>query len=980
MKHVTPTLHLLTLCLSCLLLTLPGYGQTAGPGCTTPYYKGNYGPPLDGSVALKSSAVGPDGCIYIGSTDYPVYSIIKLDSFGSIIRTTSYTPPAILNYSPGKTILDADGNLFSVICNNYILRTDTLGNVLSSRQLSFIGPETFSFLDVGVLSNGDKVFLLSAPLGGAQDVFLVATTPDASAIRWTRYLTGNTYLYSNAAMLADGDKIILGVDFYGSNYYPNGSGILELDGGTGAVLGNEWVSQILNFSQISRYNNGYIFNGRTNDANFPSFYLRTNSQLNVLSAHYFPAYTTGYPYGYPFLFQPQADGSVYGFYSSTGPMTLFLISPEDVIQWASGLFGFYQDPITLTLGPAGIYIGTDYSATDVITGGPLSGIQLYKSSYSGYFPPCTNPSAATMSMSAYPLTAILQVLPCFDTSAFTLLGASIQQTTGPPLVGNTCTGSPGCNSLKITGNPTVCTGNGAFVGNLNSGCSVPLSWSVTDGPGTGAITINNNNAVSISFDKDGAYKVKAAFSANCTIYADSVVVHVTTTATHLSLGNDTTLCAGASLLLRAGTNFNSYAWQDGAADSNYLVTTQGQYSVTAQDFCGNAYNSSVNVSYRPPLVSPYPAALAKCLTDTLGLALPPGFDSVYFVVPAADARIRHDSVQFFNAGTSSYTLGEIDGYGCRVNSGVTVQIYPQPVLDIGGDRTICPGDSVRLDPGAGLDNYLWSTGSQSEAIWASAGGTYSVQTTTTDGCIARAAMTLANYPAPVVNLDADTVLCAGATRQLFAGDGFTSYLWNDGSSASSLIVRSTGQYWVDVTDTKGCSTADTVIIKAIVALPANFLPDDTTICQYGGKTLIPNAKFTSYLWSDGSTNPSLTVQTPGSYYLQVVDKNGCTGKDTISLTGEQCLIGCYVPNAFTPNHDGKNDVFRPLIYGDVVQYRFAVFNRWGQQVFESTQPSNGWDGTINGVPQPANTFVWYCIFQLQGQEVQTQRGSMLLIR
>jgi gliding motility-associated-like protein len=61
----------------------------------------------------------------------------------------------------------------------------------------------------------------------------------------------------------------------------------------------------------------------------------------------------------------------------------------------------------------------------------------------------------------------------------------------------------------------------------------------------------------------------------------------------------------------------------------------------------------------------------------------------------------------------------------------------------------------------------------------------------------------------------------------------------------------------------------------------------------------------------------------------------------------------YAPNAFTPNHDGKNDLFRPLIYGNVLQYKFIVYNRWGQQVFASTQLMQGWDGTVGGTLQPA---------------------------
>lgn len=974
------SLNLLILILIGLATCLQGHGQTAGPGCKPPYYEASFGPPADGSMMLNSSTVGPDGCIYIGSLYYPDYSIIKLDTFGALIRSTAYLPPGSFSYpTSGKTIIDYDGNLLSVMFNNYILKTDTLGNILSSKQLSFINPGSFTFLDVAVLSNGDKVFLLDADLGAFQYDFVVLTTPDLSSIIWTKYWGGYSYSYTNVAMLADGDKIILGFDFYNSyNYYeyPNNSGILALDGGTGAVLQQRWFSQILNFSQVSRYNNGYLFNGRIAYPSNASFYIRTDNALNVQTAYDFPSYTTGYP----FLFRPQPDGSIYGFYSSTSSMELFFISAGDVVEWASGLFGFYQIPVTMSLSPGGIFVGTDWSANDVTTnGGPLSGIELYRTSYSGYFPPCTNPTPATMSSAPFSLTPTAAIDSIRDTTALTISASSIQEVTGPTLAASTCTGTPACNSVQIAGNATLCSSNGSFTASLNNGCTVPLSWSVSDGPGTGAITINNNNAVSISFSQDGAYKLKAAFSANCTIYADSITVHVTATSAHLSLGDDTTLCSGASLILHAGNNFTSYAWQDGSTDSTLLVTAPGHYTVNTQDYCGNPYNSSVNIAYWPVLSSPYPSNLGKCLIDTLSLPLPTGFDSVYFQTPPPDGRIRNDSVQLFNLTSSTYALEVRDDHGCQIGSNITVQIYAQPSIGIGNDRTICPGDSILLDPGPGLANYQWSTGSQNQTIWATSGA-YWVQTVTADGCIDRASMELTNYPAPVARLDDDTVLCTGATRLLSPGDGFASYRWNDGSTNSTLPVGATGQYWVNVTDAQGCSTADTVTIKNIDPLPANFLPADTTICQYGSEIIKPDGVFSSYLWSDGSAGASISVKTPGLYTLQVTDKYGCSGSDSILLTGKQCLIGCYVPSAFTPDGNGKNDSFRPLLYGEVVGYKFAVFNRWGQLVFESTEPSRGWDGNIQGVPQPAGTFVWYCYYQLQGEPQQMQKGTVLLIR
>src|ERR1700722_14581841 len=225
------------------------YGQAAGPDCTKPYYFASLGAAQNSSLTLQSTAVGPDGSAYLGCVNYPTYSIIKLDSFGNMIRSTSYSPSGATNFgAAGKAIVDFDGNLFSIIYNNYILRTDTMGNVLSAKIMSLTGNASFSFLDMGMLSNGDKVFLYTGTVGGYQGEFVVVTSPDASVIEWTKYFYAYSYPYASASILADGSKIIVTVGMTGSYTLPGGSGMLVLDGGTGAVLQQSWFTQLLDFT------------------------------------------------------------------------------------------------------------------------------------------------------------------------------------------------------------------------------------------------------------------------------------------------------------------------------------------------------------------------------------------------------------------------------------------------------------------------------------------------------------------------------------------------------------------------------------------------------------------------------------------------------------------------------------------------------------------------------------------------------------
>jgi gliding motility-associated-like protein len=112
----------------------------------------------------------------------------------------------------------------------------------------------------------------------------------------------------------------------------------------------------------------------------------------------------------------------------------------------------------------------------------------------------------------------------------------------------------------------------------------------------------------------------------------------------------------------------------------------------------------------------------------------------------------------------------------------------------------------------------------------------------------------------------------------------------------------------------------------------------------------------------------------------VTDNNNCTGQDFIKVNPKDCMKGLFVPSGFTPNKDGKNDLLKANLYGNVKQFKFIIYNRWGEIVFSTSNPLTGWDGTFKGLPQDNAIFVWTCIYQLEGSAVQQERGTVLLVR
>lgn len=162
--------------------------------------------------------------------------------------------------------------------------------------------------------------------------------------------------------------------------------------------------------------------------------------------------------------------------------------------------------------------------------------------------------------------------------------------------------------------------------------------------------------------------------------------------------------------------------------------------------------------------------------------------------------------------------------------------------------------------------------------------------------------------------------------------------------------------------------------------PAGFLPPDTTIYSYARLDLRPKSVFLQYLWNNSAITPSITVQQSGLYWLQVTDKNNCNGRDSILLTPKQCLTGLYVPNAFTPHKDGRNDIFKPIVLGNIIKFEFTIYNRWGQRVFQTANWQLGWDGTLMGKPQGNDTYIWTCTYQFDDGPVTLAKGTVTLVR
>jgi gliding motility-associated-like protein len=193
-----------------------------------------------------------------------------------------------------------------------------------------------------------------------------------------------------------------------------------------------------------------------------------------------------------------------------------------------------------------------------------------------------------------------------------------------------------------------------------------------------------------------------------------------------------------------------------------------------------------------------------------------------------------------------------------------------------------------------------------------------------------------------------------------------------------------GKYIIELIVDEGLSSQSS-FCKMITVVNVDFtLGNDTTICK--GEALTINSNYPNSIWQDGTIGSLFEVENSG-WYVALIDTLACNISDSVFVNVMLC-DNCYAfPNAFTPDGDGQNDHFS-ILTGcnlELIAYELAVFNRWGQKVFESIHPENGWNGLFNGHPAPTDTYIWISSFSymdFESKEIITlqEKGNVTLVR
>jgi gliding motility-associated-like protein len=362
----------------------------------------------------------------------------------------------------------------------------------------------------------------------------------------------------------------------------------------------------------------------------------------------------------------------------------------------------------------------------------------------------------------------------------------------------------------------------------------------------------------------------------------------------------------------------------------------------------------------------------------------------------------------------SYSLNLLSANGQSITIQANIVQLPSPILSIEPGASIngyaiqCAGDTdgsaeAMVTSGVPPYAFLWSQGSTTANADGLGAGTYFVTISDANGCVVTSSITLNEPPPLSISFEVNNLSCfanqngAILVKTLGGVEPFSYVLGNTTQNSNLFSNLTAGAYTVTTIDANSCQQSEIIVVNAAIPVTID-LGDDQTI-ELGGETVlqaIVNIPFDSILtvsWTPPQDSleceQCLEYQVAPfistTYSVQITALNGCTDSDQVTIIVDRRKF-LYVPNVFSPNFDGQNDLF--LIYGKPGTVRrfksFQIFDRWGELVFSkdnfSPDDNFGWDGSFNGKTMPPGVYVWYVDVEFSDGENEVFKGDVTIFR
>ena len=576
-----------------------------------------------------------------------------------------------------------------------------------------------------------------------------------------------------------------------------------------------------------------------------------------------------------------------------------------------------------------------------------------------------------------------------------------------------------CSPLAAnpTFEPTNCESLTTIFTEASTGNPDTFFWDFGD-PASGAANTSNLQVPTHTFTTAGIYNIKLVVSTAGQCF-DSIIKPIRVFPGFNPDFTVTGQCKNTPIQFTDITTatygvVNSWAWNFGDLSSpsntsilknpTHTYTTANSYNVrftvASSVGCTATINKTIDILDKPPLTVTNDTLI--CIIDTLQLnAIGSGsflWSPNYMInnINIPDPLVSPDI-------TTTYRVTITDAFGCTGSDTVRVRVVNNVTQFAGADTLICKTDPVVLQLTSDALHYIWTENPAGNTLNNPTLKNPTARPLVTTNyhvvgnigkCIAEDDILVTPIPYPAANAGADATICFGGSAQLQASGG-SIYSWSPAAFLTAtnipnpLSVRPTDnvRYIVTVRDVLGCPkpVKDTMIVY-VAKIKANAGPSDTSVVI--GQPLQLNATGSiNYSWSPTTWlnnplifNPIALPQNDIKYTVRVSNNFGCFDTASIRVHVFKLKADFYVPNAFTPNADSKNNIFRPIPIGMKSVDIFRVYNRWGQMLYSGTGNGAGWDGKFGGKAQETATYVWYAEGVDYLNNKIKRKGSVVLIR
>jgi|GEM_PF-2237761 len=447
----------------------------------------------------------------------------------------------------------------------------------------------------------------------------------------------------------------------------------------------------------------------------------------------------------------------------------------------------------------------------------------------------------------------------------------------------------------------------------------------------------------------------------------------------VSLGPDTTLCEGDTIILQTQQSFAAYLWSDGSFNSTLTVSAQADYWVKGSLANGCSGYDTVHVLLKPlPVLVINPDNPVICAGESITFTAGSDIPGTTF---SWSNGANGSSLQLNPTASGNISVVGIAN-DCMDSTMTSFTVNVLPIITINPlNPELCLGDTITL---YGSSNstptaFVWNTGESSASIEVSPASSLDFYLVGTyNSCQDTTYISVVVKPLPNLSVVAEkNPLCLGEQTLLTVSSNIpgTTFAWFNGYTMDTIGVQAVTETYYYVTGTANACDDTAGITIYVIDKQVISLGPDAFLCEGEEVELEVAGANGQILWSDGSSAVSLNVTKAGTYWVEV-DNFGCLVSDTIVFKACSALS---VPNVFTPNGDGYNDTFAADTK-EIASIETYIYNRWGQEILHFEGTDKKWDGTIHGQDAAAATYFYLITAKGNDGHQYTEKGSVTLFR